>query len=84
MGEVVLGGAVGVNVAGAGDGLAQLLGKFADIADARATQQVDLTLQLGNDLGLRRIEGDGSQPQLPILHEHEKQDRQQRSALIGG
>src|SRR5690606_2654538 len=78
---LVLRGVVGPDVAHAGDRLRDAVGEAAHLAHALLAQLVHLSLQLGNDVNLDRIEDDRGQAHDRVLDEHEGQDGQKRAAL---
>ena len=64
-----------------GDRLTDPVGKAADLADPGAAEGADDPLHLRNQIALQRVEGQCRGAQHRVLHEHEKQDRQQGAGL---
>ena len=75
---------VEMDVGYAGDAFAELVRQVADGLDAPLGQLVHLRLELGNQVELRRIEGNGGKSEQEVLVENEQQIGQEQAALEGG
>ena len=74
-------GIIGVDFEDAGRGLLQPIGDLTLRAHPGARELIDLALQFRDRISLDRIERDGRGAEHRVLHEQEKNDRQQRAAL---
>ena len=81
VGQLVLGGIVGVDLVRPGDDFADAFRKLSRAAHALLAEKVHLALQLGDQVGLNGIERDRRQAHDPVLDEHEGDDGHQGAAL---
>jgi len=82
-GALILGGVVGADIAHTLGGFANTFSQAPHLAHPCLAQLINLTLKLGDDPDLERVENDRGKAEDGVLGEHEDQDGEQRAALEG-
>ena len=81
VGQLVLGAGVGADLDLRGDAFADAVGQAAHPADPESSKLANAALHLRDEIGLQRIERDRRGAEQRVLHEHEEENRQERTGL---